>query len=202
MLPITTLTVNADDDDLSNQDYRDIYDELRDLDPESPKEAPEYRVSLAKFVDLVKSQYTRAAWSKYHAGELRLNRTMRNELRAAISRPLLPPPIEDTLGIVDPNAEVTRIGEDTPKRVILFGYAGPATLSITKDTIRAHAGVHVTEVTRRNRRPTPRPWVTERQAELREKLGKSWAEIIDAGLEVFAEGIIITTQAPGSGEKS
>ena len=58
--PVTLVTRDATLDDLSTQDYRDIYDELREKDDRNGS----YAVSLDKFVTLVSSQYSKAQWSK------------------------------------------------------------------------------------------------------------------------------------------
>lgn len=87
-IPVTTVTRNADVDDLTDADYRDIYDEVRQLDSDTGN----YAISLDKFVALAQSIYSKALWSKYHNGMVELNRTMRSELRSAWGWPRCRPP--------------------------------------------------------------------------------------------------------------
>ena len=65
------VTENASHDDLSEQEYREIFDELRE------------QLSLTQFVGYIRCEYSRALWSKYERCLCDLNRTQRNELRRA-----------------------------------------------------------------------------------------------------------------------
>ena len=96
------LTANAATDNLSLDDYRAIYDELRDRG----------RRSLRDYVELIASAYSIAWWSKWENGDLRLTRAARNELRRAVSLPELPAAVSELLSdptIVSPGAAVWRI---------------------------------------------------------------------------------------------
>ena len=88
------LTRNANQDNLSDADYRDMYDELRT------------RLSynqLASELGVVSGN----AWRKYELGELALSRAMRNALRRYMGEPELPAPVVDAVeGNVDPDAAV------------------------------------------------------------------------------------------------
>lgn len=169
-MEIKQLTKNADKDNLTDQDYRDIFNELRD------------NISLDKFVDLIKSSFSKALWSKYHNGQITLNRQMRNELRVAVGGEPLPPTIEEATSKVDPNAEVTQIGADQPDKVILVGTKENLSLNVSIDGVKIAV---VTKVTsdRKRKAYTSRPVVTETQKKRVNELGVSWREVIDAGIE-------------------
>lgn len=111
MPSVTLLTVNATHDDLATDDYRQIYDELRDRG----------RRNLRDFVELIGSAYSIAWWSRYETDQLRLTRTAKNELRAAVALPKLPAAVAELLSdpaTVNPNAAVYRL---SPSPVVLNG---------------------------------------------------------------------------------
>ena len=151
-IPIATVTRDAGADDLTDEDYREIYDELRG------------QHSLRAFVEIVASRYSFAWWSKYERGDAELTRDARTELRRAVGLPLLPPTIEQATAGVDPNAVVYRVGHERLTRVVLIGHPRALTIHLngsieaTEDNAGDSAGLppdsHVTEVTRRNRRQT------------------------------------------------
>ena len=128
MTTTTQLTANAAIDTLTDADYRDIYNELRRQDPEDPDR---YAISLDTFGQAIHSTLTKASWSKYHRGLLDLNRTMRNELRAAVGLPALPPTIAEATAHLHPNATITQIGDNPhPHRALLIAANEPLTLHI------------------------------------------------------------------------
>lgn len=109
-LPVTTVTTRARSaDTLSDQDYRDIYTELRSKCP------------LRQFADLIHSAVSFAWWSKYERGEASLSRERRNELRAAVGLPALPPTVADASARADPDATVYQVGQQAADRLILVG---------------------------------------------------------------------------------
>ncbi len=107
--PVTLVTARAEHDNLSSDDYRDIYRELRE------------HKSLDAFISLIASQYSKAWWSKYERSEIKLTREARNELRRAIGLQPLPISVGEAMADVDPDAEVWRVGDQRPDRVILIG---------------------------------------------------------------------------------
>jgi len=190
MPPVTTVTTRAESADrLTPADYRDIYQEVRGYDPVTG----EYRVSLRALVDLIQQQLPGQAclsiayWSKYHKGELdTLNRRARQELRALVGQPALPPTVAEACATADPDATVYQVGTATPDRIVLVGsdIHDPLALRLnghleaTGDPV---AESHVTPVTRaRLRLPTkavrlsPDNW--NRLSTLRKKAGMTWDE--------------------------
>ena len=125
-IPVTLVTRDASLDDLSAQDYRDIYDELRGRDSVTGA----YAISLDKFVTLVTSTYSKAQWSKYHNGEATLTRTMRNELRAAVGLAPLPPTVAEATAAASPDAAVWQVGSGPAEHVIMVTTANPITLHV------------------------------------------------------------------------
>ncbi len=191
MEPVTNvtpqlLTRDATLDDLSVQDYRDIYDELRGRDPVTGA----YAISLDKFVTMVSSAYSKAQWSKYHNGETTITRTMRNELRRCVGLPLLPPTVAEATAGASPDAAVWQVGEGAAEHVIMVTTHAPITLhvngavSVAAPPPQMPQRDDVTAVTRTGapRKHYARPVATEAQNERRLRLGTKWAEIIERGL--------------------
>lgn len=107
---VTILTSQAaSSDQLTDQDYRDIYDELRQKCP------------LRQFADAIHSRVSFAWWNKYERGEAVLNRERRNELRAAVSLPALPATVAEACATTDPDATVYQVGAAPADRLILIG---------------------------------------------------------------------------------
>jgi len=150
------LTREAGRDDLSERDYREIYEELRDFDAATGR----YGLPLDRFVALVGSAFSKGSWSKYHRGEMVLNRTMRGELRRAVGMSELPMTVGEAVGGADVNAEVWRIGEGEVGRVLLVGAPGPLRVMlngrVSVEEVGELPGVGegeaVTGVTRRRKR--------------------------------------------------
>jgi hypothetical protein len=187
--PVTLVTQDATLDDLSTQDYRDMYDELRLLDPVTNV----YTVSLDKFVTLVSSQYSKAQWSKYHNGETTLTRTMRNELRRCVGLKLLPPTVAEATATASPDAAVWQIGDGPAEHVIMVTTQEPITLyvngavSVGEQATQIAQHDDVTPVTRTERlqKPRTRPTASEAQEKRRLALGAKWQQVIDAGLSAL-----------------
>jgi hypothetical protein len=148
---VTTPALRADD--LSAQDYRDIYDELRD------------HLSLSEFIVRAGSTVSRSWWSQYEAGIKHLSWARKNELRRAVMPEELAPPAAVAAAAVTENAIVWRIGEGLADRVILVApeVASPLFLSVNGEVhivdLAAQQGpadAKVTPVTAycRSRRPT------------------------------------------------
>lgn len=104
------ITENAGQDDHAG-DYLDMLAELRQT------------YSLRELVDVMKSDYSIGAWGRYQSGERELPRDAKNELRALLKLPLLPPTIEEAMKVVDPNAQVYQEGHQEPDMVIMGGSA-------------------------------------------------------------------------------
>lgn len=184
-IAVTVVTRDADLDALHPDDYREIYDEIRGYRVEEDK----YSVSLDAFVDLVHSQFSKAAWSKYHRGELELNRTMRNELRRAVGMPDLAPSVAEVTAEVDPNALVVRVGEGTIDRLVMVAGHEPMTVAVNGSVrawvMDAHDDSPVVDVTavarpRRKRAGVSlRPDAFERYNALRVAHGLTWEELLE-----------------------
>lgn len=176
-IPVTVVTQNATHDDLADSDYGEIFAELRE------------QHSLAQLCELLRSQYSRAMWNKYERGDAPLTRTMRNELRAAVGLPTLPPTLEEVAATIDPDALVVKVGDGTPRSVILVGT--PKSLSIgvngaiwAKDTT-TQLDPPVTPATSSQRRRYHRPVATLEQERRKQALGVGWQAVIEAGLKAL-----------------
>lgn len=196
-LGVTVVTANAGQDSLTDADYREIYDEVRGFDAESGK----YRVSLEVFVGLVQSEFTRAAWSNYHLGKMRLNRTMRSELRRAVGLPALPPSVAEAVAGVDEDATVVRVGDDDlVRRVVLVASGAPVTVrwngaaaawvgeetSPGKTKTAAELLQLVTPVTRARKGVFVPTGVFDRVNAVRQRRGLSWAQVLEAAEAALA----------------
>ena len=194
--PVTLITRDATLDDLSAADYKDVYDELRGRDPVTGA----YAVSLDKFVTMVTSAYSKAQWSKYHNGETTLTRTMRNELRAAVGLPALPPTVAEATAAASPDAAVWQVGDGPAEHVIMVTAVEPLTLrvngavSVVSEPATMPTLPLVTPVTSTRKRVqyTARPFVSNAQLERQKRLysqgiDANWREIINRGL-VALEG--------------
>lgn len=165
---LRTITQNATLDNLSDGDYRDIYDELR------------AGVSLAAFVDMIASVYSRAQWSKYERGETTLNRTMRDELRVAVDMDKLPPTVASAMSAVSPDAHVVQVGDGVPNQVVLRDSSGPQARIVMNGGVELASDRRVTEVTRARRRNISIPHdVFERVNRRRIEAGLSWSEFLE-----------------------
>lgn len=208
-LVVTVVTELAGQDSLSDADYREIYAEVRGFDEASGK----YAVSLDEFVGLIGSVYSKAAWSKYHRGEMELNRTMRSELRRAVGLPVLPPTVGEAVAGVDEDALVVRVGEGTPDRVVMVAGHEPVLVAVngtvsawrgdswrqgdeeTDGSVRAGG---VTAVTRSRRGVFVAVSVFDRVNALRRSQGLSWAQVLEAAESALGgHGVSV---ADGAGE--
>jgi len=106
-----TLTKNAAVDSLSDQDYMEILEELLQTH------------TLRELADVLHSDYSFAYWSKVKRGESPLHRKGKNELRAAMKLPLLPPTIIEAVAVMDENGEVRRIGTEAPDLIYMLNHA-------------------------------------------------------------------------------
>lgn len=176
MIPVTVVTRNANTDDITDDDYRDIYDELREQHP------------LRQFAQLAGTSYSIAWWSKYERGEVELTRAARNELRRAVGLPALPLTIGEAAALADPDATVYRVGDGVPDVMILAAHRAPlvmalnGTLSVVEEM---PPNPHVTEVTRATRRKSVHVGVAlwQRLNSARQAAGLTWDQYLERVVE-------------------
>lgn len=138
-MDITTLTTpEARLDDLTDQDYRDIYEELR------------RGRSLAEFCTLIQTVVHKSWWSQYETGTKHLNTERKNELRRSVSRGELAPDVSKALEAVTSDATVWRVGTGDANHVIMLAQDAPETL-----TVRLNHTVHVLTSDDAGNGPTP-----------------------------------------------
>ena len=173
-VPVTEVTRNAGID-LADQDYMDIYEELR------------RQRTLRQFVEMLASRFSIAWWSKYERGDVHLTREARGELRRAVGLPDLLPLVEEVVVDVDPNAVVYRVGNLRPDRVVLVGHDRPVTLHMNgRLTVEEDAPEKlVTAVTRRRQRVSVSldKDIHQQLNEARLARGLSWSEFLGRLLE-------------------
>lgn len=134
--PVTTPETRLDD--LTEQDYRDIYEELR------------RGRSLAEFCQLIKTEVHKSWWSQYETGTRRLNTERKNELRRSVSRGELAPDVAKALEQVTEDARIWRIGTGAADRVVMLASDTPETL-----TVSVNHTVHVLTPDDAENGPTP-----------------------------------------------
>lgn len=192
MITVTPVTANASIDAFTEQDYKEIYQEVRGYDEATNT----YALSLDKFLLQVGQPPTKATWSKWHNGELEINRTMKNMLRAAVGIPLLPLSLEQALADIAQDAEIVQIGEGAePHRVIKIATAESLTIYVNGTITAARQDEPVTDRvtgvttqkndTRRRYRPELPPECRELIDAVR-KQGLSFQEILQAGLNAYS----------------
>jgi hypothetical protein len=110
MIAVTRVTGRAvGSDELSEGDYRDIFDELR------------RKTSLRKFSEFIGSAVSFAWWGAYENGEKELSQDRKNELRRIVGLPALPPTVKQATEGIDPDATVWSVGGGIPDRVVMVG---------------------------------------------------------------------------------
>lgn len=102
------ITQNATQDEYTPEQYREMFDELRQT-----------AGSMRKLAELLQSQFSHAYWNKYAHGEIELNREMRQELRFVLRLPALPPTISEAVAIASPDAEVWWDGSEKPTTITM-----------------------------------------------------------------------------------
>jgi transcriptional regulator with XRE-family HTH domain len=187
------LTVAAElAEDLSDVQYREIYDELRE------------KCSLRQFAEFIGSTVSHAWWSKYENSTppLALNHERRNELRRAVGMSELPLTVSQALGNVSPNAAVWALGEQPAERVVLVGGDQPQTLTlrlngsltVVEDAPQNADGTGVTRLRRRAplKRIPLHPETWERLNSARKLAGLTWEEFARQWAEKYGRDDVST----------
>jgi len=167
------LTTNATHDDLTDEDYRDLYHELRGYDPDSKN----FVLSLRGFADFLGSAMSHAVWAKYDKSEAQLTRRMKNELRSKAGVPLLPPTVDEAMSVVSEDASVYRLeSEGQPDQVVMGHSSDPRWRGLFS---------RPQSVVSKPRKKVIRPVVDEATNVRREALGVEWKDVIRAGLDAL-----------------
>jgi hypothetical protein len=106
---VRKLTENATQDDLAQADYWEIYQRLRgDL-------------SLSKFAEKMGEYPSKAEWSRWDRGEVEARRGIRNALRKADGRDLLPDTVAEVITQhAHPDSKVFFLGDNEVADVVLL----------------------------------------------------------------------------------
>lgn len=152
-------------DDLSDEDYRTIFEELRQ------------GFSLRGFVKRIESSLSHAQWDKYEKGEALLSRTMKSELRRAVKLPPLPLTVLEAVADVDPDATVAVL-EGSELNFVLIGNSADIRWEGFREKLES-------EKPKRVRPKVSRPYVEIEIDERRRQLGVEWKDVIEAGLAVL-----------------
>ena len=98
MLPVTAITANATQDDLSDAQYIEIAEENAG------------GKSWRKFAEFIGSAYSHTSWQNWTSGTKSMPRAAKNELRRLLGMAELVPTVADALADVDPDAEIFDVG--------------------------------------------------------------------------------------------
>jgi hypothetical protein len=166
------LTVAAElAEDLTEEDYRCIYSELRE------------KCSLRAFAEFIHSEVSHAWWGRYENQLAPLNHERRNELRRVVGLPELPWTVAQSLGNVSPNAAVWALGEQPVKRVVLVGADAPQEVTMRLNgNLTVIEDAHVMGLTRRKAHKVRKTvnvsaetW--ERLNTARKSAGQTWEQL-------------------------
>lgn len=163
------LTENAKSaDDLTHAQYCDICDELKGS------------MSWDKFIKMIGSTKNKAQWYEWYKGDRNLLWEMKNDLRKAVGLPLLPEPVAQVLErMVSPDALIeTYVTEGKGSYVGIYKKQPTLERFAAGATKRHRTRVGVM-------RPSHVPL---RYDEQRRKLGKTWLEVVEAGLVSIERG--------------
>lgn len=175
---VTLVTALAQATDLSEDEYRQIYDRVAE------------GRSLRNIALALRSAVSFGWWAQYAAGEKPLDRNRKNELRVWDGIPELPPtPAEIMAAAAHPDAAVYQVGQQIASRVVIIGSDVPAVnLRINGNcTVIDLPAIphtpHVTGVTGPSRRSlrksihlSPTAWDRLNSARLR--AGQTWEEFL------------------------
>jgi hypothetical protein len=144
-LAVTLVTALSQAADLTDAEYRAIYDRLAD------------GRSLRNIELALRSTVSYAWWGKYATGEKTLDTDRKNELRIWAGLPELPPtPAAAVAAGAHPDAAVYYVGSEIASRVILIGADVPAVNLRINGNCTVESGnaytAHVTGVTGPSRR--------------------------------------------------
>jgi hypothetical protein len=170
---VALLTALAATADLSDGEYRQIYDHVAQ------------GRSLRNIALALRSNVTFGWWAQYASGERHLDRDRKNELRVWAGLPPLPPtPVEAVAAAAHPDAAVYQVGADIANRIVLIGSDVPAVnLTVNGNCAALPYTPHVTSVTGHSGRSprktihlSPETWKCLSAA--RESSGLTWDEFL------------------------
>ena len=173
---VTLVTANAAADDLTEQEYMEIFLELR------------AGRSLDAFCKLLDSQYSKAFWSKVERGDTPLTRAARTELRRAVGLSPLRPTVAEVVAAADPDAAVYQIGQQPARVIVLVGVPSTVTLRCTDNAVTTvHTVSRVTPVTRAASNVRVPTGIFTRLNEFRRSAGLSWAALMERALDALTD---------------
>ena len=205
------LTENAGVDNLTNEDYKDICDDIRNYDESQAgkrKVLCKDVLSWDKFILQIGSFRFKAQWANWRVGKANLQWDMKNDLRRAAGLPELPEPVQQVLeGHVHENAKIVVHGSELKggkwAKYVQLSETEPAGITTEKATeiISIVAAPLLlpeeTKPKRKKRVGFMRPSVPTKYDEKRKKLGKSWEQVIQAGLISIERGDVDGKQGKG-----
>lgn len=182
------LTENAALDDKTNEDYWDMCDELRISVDETGKVC---NLSWDKFVLRIGSFRFKAQWANWRSGKANLQWDMKNDLRRAVGLPELPKPVQQVLEEhVSENAKISiGISSGEFQEMVASGqWATHVLLSNEEQESYSKLYEKVSKPKQKKRIGIMRPTVPIKYDEWRKKLGRSWVEVVQAGLLSIERG--------------
>lgn len=115
---VTLVTALAAALDLTDAEYRKLYDTLRE------------GRSLRAFATAIGTQVSHSWWAKYEHGDADLDRARKNELLVASDLPTLPRAVSEIVTELHPDAAVYRVGDGIGTRCIIVGQDAPPAIDL------------------------------------------------------------------------
>lgn len=170
---MSSVMVEAATDNLSDKDYRDIFEDLR--------EGRTLRGFATMMQSLVPDGVSHAAWDKYEKNPETLTVRMKAELRKAMGLPVLPLLIGDAVAAVVPPTHVLVMTPAAGRELdqVVIGNSEDERWQFLSN---GPAPAPAPAAPKRVRAKRARPSATMEQDARREKLGLKWEAVIEAGL--------------------
>ena len=203
-LKTVVLTENANYDQFSDQDYRDMIDEIKSVLEKNQGGGllPGKQASWPKIIEYLDSDRTPTEWSGWYKGERKIFWDMKNAIRKAFGQKLLPEPTKSILerevnesAQIVTSLSVAELNDEKPVNYVFLGKVGEYTTEQIKSFLGAKNSCYIGNgkeeeegtakgFLRADRVDKIRPSYLDKELnEKRKNLGVSWEEIVLAGIE-------------------
>ena len=205
-LKTVVLTENANYDQFSDQDYRDMIDEIKSVLEKNQGGGllPGKQASWPKIIEYLGSDRTPTEWSGWYKGERKIFWDMKNVLRAAFGEARLPEPVKSVLerevcesAQIVTSLSVAELSDEKPVNYVFLGKVGEYTTEQIKSFLGTKNNCYIgncegeeaagKSFLRADRLDKIRPSYLDKELnEKRKALAVSWEEVVLAGIEYLA----------------